>query len=223
MKRSCTPVPRFEVDSYDWNERHQFCQERAIREHADVIFIGDSITHFWEDKHGGPVWEKYFKGKSVMNIGYGWDRTPNVLWRLDHGEFANQSPKLLVLNIGTNNFAKTVAYPGDEPEDVADGICAVIAKIHELSPSTHILDMAVFPRIEPSHCDKVPVLNRILKERLAGVDYVTFLDITASFMNPDGTRNNAYFRDGAHLTNEGYEVWADALRPYLKRFADMDI
>lgn len=222
-KRSCTPVPRFEVDSYDWNERNRFCREQALRQHADVVFIGDSITHFWETKHGGPVWEKYFKGKNVMNLGFGWDRTPNVLWRLGHGHFAGQTPKLVVLNIGTNNLAGTEAYPGDLPEEAADGIEAVIDLLLHLSPNSHIISMAVFPRGEAEFQDKVRELNRILEKRLAGRDSVTFLNLTAAFSKADGTRNEDCFRDGAHLTHAGYEVWADALRPYLLHFAGIAI
>jgi len=82
----------------------------------------------------------------VLNIGFGWDRTPNVLWRLENGHFANQHPKLIMLNIGTNNFSRTANYPGDTPEDVVDGIAAILATLHKYSPETHIVVMAVFPR-----------------------------------------------------------------------------
>ncbi len=193
-------------------------KKQAAEKHADVIFIGDSITHFWESTHGGPVWEKYFKGKNVLNLGYGYDRTSNVLWRLDHGEFAGQTPKLVVLNIGTNNFAKTDAYPGDVPEDVADGIEEILKKLHSFSPDTHIVVMAVFPRLWESHHDNINELNAILKKRLAGRNRISFLDLTADFYEKTGQRNEEYFRDDAHLTCSGYEVWMNGLRPYLAEF-----
>ena len=32
------------------------------------------------------AWTNCFAGFKVTNLGYGWDRTENVLWRLQHGE-----------------------------------------------------------------------------------------------------------------------------------------
>lgn len=226
-KKSCTPCPRFEADCYNWNDRYNLCCEQAKNKAADIIFIGDSITHFWDSKaipnsHGGPVWDKYFSDKNVLNIGFGWDRTANVLWRLEHGHFAGQHPKLVVLNIGTNNFAKTENYPGDTPADVADGITAVLAALHKLSPETHIIVMAVFPRGNSNEelQIKVAELNQILGTVLAGRPGITFLNLTDKFMNPDGTQKKALFLDGCHLNHEGYEIWANALLPLIHKFAD---
>ena len=222
MKTSCTPVPRFEIDSYNWNERWQLCCDQAKAKRADIVFIGDSITHFWDsgaipNSHGGPVWDRYFANRNVLNIGFGWDRTPNVLWRLDHGHFENQKPKFVVLNIGTNNFAQTENYPGDTPEDAADGVTAVIDRLQELSPDSVIVSMAVFPRGDRGNEleEKVFRLNEIMNERLKNRKNVIRLDLTNKFMTPEGKQIQNYFRDGCHLTYEGYEVWAQALLPIL--------
>ena len=52
---------------------------------VDVVMLGDSITHFWEWRHP-ESWAKFTKGRTVLNLGYGGDRTQNVLWRMEHGE-----------------------------------------------------------------------------------------------------------------------------------------
>ena len=50
---------------------------------AKVVFIGDSITHFWEGAGKG-TWQKFFAdGKyRALNLGTSADRTEHVLWRL---------------------------------------------------------------------------------------------------------------------------------------------
>ena len=53
---------------------------------AKVVFIGDSITHFWET-HGNEQLKKYFsEGElKVLDRGTSAHRTEYVLWRLDNG------------------------------------------------------------------------------------------------------------------------------------------
>ena len=49
--------------------------------------LGNFITHFWgrlpyeKRRMADDVWQKLFRGKSVVNLGYGWDRIENVQWR----------------------------------------------------------------------------------------------------------------------------------------------
>ena len=98
------PVMKIEDDCYDWYERHAEKCRQVESNRYELVFIGDSITHFWEELRGPEIWKKYYSARKVLNIGYGWDRTQNVLWRLNNGEFKNQRPKQVVLNIGTNNL-----------------------------------------------------------------------------------------------------------------------
>ncbi len=69
---------------------------------VDLLWIGDSITHGWEEK-GKAVWEKYYAPRHSFNIGYSGDRTEQVLWRLENGEIDGIAPKVVVIMIGTNN------------------------------------------------------------------------------------------------------------------------
>lgn len=222
---SCTPHPRFEQDCYDWEARHRQCCELARSGRAEVVLIGDSITHFWDsaatpESHGGPVWDRLFAGRQVLNLGFGWDRTPNVLWRLTHGEFENQQPALVILNIGTNNLTATGNYPGDTPEEAAAGVLAVVELLRELTPASRIVVMAVFPRGDqgPELAAKVVELNTRVTRLLAGRPQLLRLDLSRQFLNPDGSQKAELFRDGCHLNCRGYEVWAAALRPILARY-----
>ena len=148
LNRACTPTPRIEDDGYLWYDRHADRCRLAQQCNHDLVLIGDSITHFWENSLAPRLYREIFGKYKTLNLGYGFDRTGNVLWRLDHGEFYGQTSKLLIMNIGTNNFGKTLRYPGgDEPEEVADGIQAITEKIHALSPETVILLMGIFQRM----------------------------------------------------------------------------
>ena len=215
---ACIPTPRLEDDCYDWHERHRRKLEEAHAGNHDIILIGDSITHFWETTHGPESYQKLFGGRSVLNLGFGWDRTCNVLWRLRNGEFANQRPRLAVIHIGTNNLTRTPNYPGDTPEQTFQGIRAIIDELLRQSPDTHIILMCVFPRGLNHEPYRKPIseLNELLRQRLSNRYEITLVDLTPSLML-HGELNTTLFRDNCHLNEDGYAVWAKRLQPLLDR------
>lgn len=207
--------------SYDWTKRHAACVALMKERQPELVFLGDSITHFWggeprDARQRGPeVWNKYFARWKVVNIGYGWDRTENVLWRLRHGEFEGVSPKVVVLMIGTNNLGL------NKPEEIAEGIRAICGEIRGRSPKTKILLLAVFPRGQKPDAmrAKVGELNTLIA-KLDGQNGVIFLDIGAKFLNPDGTISPEIMNDYLHPTAKGYEIWAESMEPTLKQLLE---
>ncbi len=224
LPRTCIPCPKIEQDCYDWNERHQWVLGQVRNHKFRIVFVGDSITHFWAGwktiDHGKKVWDEYYSKLPVLNIGFGFDRTQNVLWRLEHGELEGQSPNLIILNIGTNQFSITPNYSGDSAEDAAAGVLAVVEKLRAMFPKTKLVVMAVFPR-GPDTADhyflsRIGGLNRILKDRLAGRPDTVFLDIGQEFLFPDGSQNQKLYTDGGcHPGPEGYRIWAESLKPFI--------
>lgn len=221
------PQVNFERDSYDWLHRHADeldAQAKMIKDHdgkLDVVMIGDSITHFWggepkaNQSNGPDAWADTFKGLRVLNLGFGWDRTQNVLWRLNHGEFQGLTPKSIVLNIGTNNLVGDPTARENTPAEVAVGIQAVIEALHRRSPSSKIFVMAVFPRGFEKGNDldrRITQLNQILKTAIAGQPQVTLLDIGNKLRQLDGSISNKILFDGTHPTNAGYQIWGNSLR-----------
>ena len=107
------PVPKLENDCYDWHARHAavLCVKDRIK--PQIVLIGDSITHFWggepKDRpaNGPQAFAAVFAPYRVLNLGFGWDRTQNVLWRLDRGEIDGLHPRVVVIHIGSNNTSQT--------------------------------------------------------------------------------------------------------------------
>ena len=94
--------PKDRLSSKWWKARHEMKLKAAKGADVDLLFIGDSITHGWENK-GRELWAKYYAPRNAFNIGYSGDRTQHVLWRLENGEMKGMKPKVAVIMIGTNN------------------------------------------------------------------------------------------------------------------------
>lgn len=206
---------------YDWADRHAAAVALMKSRQPEIVMLGDSITHFWGGepvggrRTGVDEWDRFFSGRRVVNLGYGWDRTENVLWRVTHGEFDNVSPKVVVVMIGTNNITLNT------PDEIAAGIAAICAELHRRSARTRILLLGIFPRgAAPDDTRaKIDLVNARIA-RLAGRDAVIYLDVGKAFLDADGSISKALMYDFLHPTATGYAVWAAAMKPTLMRLMD---
>jgi len=217
---SFTPEPLNESWSLDWwMPRHEdklaeIARRRAAGEPTGLVFIGDSITHNWE-KEQQPLWKQLYGKYNPLNLGYGGDRTENVLWRLQHGEVDGIAPKVAVLMIGTNNNG----LRHDDPAVTVAGIRHVLQELRTRLPATRILLLAIFPRGEGADDGLRRVNEQVnaMLPRLADGKRVVFLDIGKAFVAPDGTLSRSIMPDLLHPNAQGYRIWAAAMQPTLEQ------
>jgi beta-glucosidase len=199
-----------------WTMRHQkkLAEAKQLGQSAQVVFIGDSITEGWE-KSGAPVWERYYKPLNGLALGFGGDRTENVLWRLQNGEVDNIAPQVAVLMFGTNN----TGHRQEDPKTTAAAIKRNIDELQQRLPNTKVLLLAIFPRGEKPD-DKLRQINEKVNAILAGFAdnrKVFFANINQAFLQPDGTLSRDVMPDLLHPNQQGYEIWAKAMAPELKK------
>ncbi|MDR6673710.1 GDSL-type esterase/lipase family protein [Xanthomonas sp. 1678] len=215
------PVPWLEQDSYDWYARHHAALDAARRLQPEVVMIGDSITHFWAGPpqatrvSGAQAWQRTFGARKVLNLGFGWDRTQNVLWRLRQGELDGLAPRWVVINIGTNNLTGTDNARASTPQETADGVAAVVAQVRQRLPRSKIVLMGILPRgfaADAPRREPIVQTNRLLAARFGHDPAVRWLDIGARFLQPDGSLPQALMPDSTHPSEDGYRIWGEALR-----------
>lgn len=206
------PQPPLNWNSW-WMPRHQAVLDRVKQGNVDLIFIGDSITHGWENS-GKEVWQKYYAKRNAVNLGFAGDRTQHVLWRLDHGEVAGISPKLAIMMIGTNNSGNN----DNTAKEIGEGVIAICQKLRHDLPKTKILILAIFPRGEkPSPQRQKNAAASRLVSTIADNQWIYYMDINDKFLGKDGTLSKDIMPDYLHPNAEGYKVWAQAMEPMVKK------
>jgi lysophospholipase L1-like esterase len=202
-------------------KRHETFNVVSKKGEAELVFLGDSITHGWEGK-GKASWEKHWAPLKAANFGIGGDRTEHVLWRLEHGNFDGLKPKAIVLMIGTNNTGHQ-GRPQKElngavyectAEQTAEGIKAILAQLRKKCPDAKILVLGIFPRganKEDKFRQQNEATNAIVKGYADG-QKIFFLDVGAKFLEPDGTLSKTIMPDLLHPNEKGYEIWTSAIK-----------
>ncbi len=207
-------APRVDENSH---VAHEQLVAKAHAGGVDVYFEGDSIVRRWGALDYPEMlanFKQNFFGWNAGNFGWGADRTQNVLWRLQNGELDGVDPKVVVLLAGTNNVG---GRPGPNPDakvaDVTRGVTAIVNLFREKTPDAVIILTAIFPR----NIEVLPEIQRINAnlEKLADGRAVRFLNINDKLADADGRLLPGMTVDGLHPSVQGYQVWADALKPML--------
>jgi len=213
-EKRCVFVPRTQQrDSYNWKERHEQVLALNKEKAPQILLIGNSITHYWAGEptaslaRGTDSWEKLFKGKVVRNLGFGWDRIENALWRIYHGELDGYDAEKIILLMGTNNLEKNT------DEEIIDGICELVRAVRHRQPQAQVYVAGILPRAW--HESRVAALNELLQVRLHA-DEATYVDMSSEFLQPDGRIINELFTDGLHPNKEGYQRMAKMLEKVMK-------
>jgi lysophospholipase L1-like esterase len=206
----------------DENSRtaHRQLLEKATKGRIDVYFAGDSITRRWGATDYPDFlanWKKNFHGWNAANFGWGGDTVANVLWRLQNRELDRVIPKVIVVMAGTNDLA--AAAPGASDEDrvagIARGVRAIRDVCREKAPEAVIILMGITPRNDRKAV--MPTIDKINEQiaKLADGKKVRYLCINDQLADCDGVLREGMSPDGLHLSEKGYQVWADALKPIL--------
>ncbi len=193
-------------------------RELITKAHAgiiDVYFIGDSITRRWGALDYPELlanWNRNFHGWNAADFGWGGDRTENMLWRLEHGEFEGVHPKVIAIQAGTNNLGD---MPGDQAQIdlITAGIKALINSCRAKAPAATIVVTGVFLRSDKPQYNIV--INGINHELAALADgkQIRFVNINHVLADANGQLAKDKSVDGLHLSASAYQLWADALKP----------
>ena len=206
-------------DANAWQmKRHAEKMDAVTNGGAKVVFVGDSITHFWETS-GKAQLAKFFGAgdRKALDLGISADRTEHVLWRLNEGgELDGYEAKCVLLMIGTNNSGH-FPFAKEPPSDTILGIREILRTIRAKQPKATVVLTAIFPRgrdADDSYRLRNEAVNKEIK-KFADGQRVFWCDFNDQFLTPEGLLSPEVFPDRLHPNAAGYEIWAAAVKPYV--------
>jgi len=171
-----------------------------------VVFMGDSITYFWD-------LDKYFPGQRYVNRGIGGQTTPQMLLRFRQDVVALK-PTAVVILAGTNDIGgNTGPLSLEEIEDnfrsmaeiaAANNIAVVFSSV--LPVNNYTESSQRFYAERPAY--KILSLNDWLKSYTLS-HHDTYLDYYSHMLDGKGMLAGTLADDGLHPNANGYRVMAD--------------
>lgn len=198
-------------NAYNYQKRSHYAVLPVYK--SSIVFLGDSITDYGD-------WSEWLGNPKIINRGISGDRVEWLLTRMD--PIIDGQPAKLFLMIGTNDLAA-----GTAPETVVENICKAIDRILTESPRTKLYVESLFPvngvafkdkMTKKNHWSKgaeIVAVNKALESECAKRG-VTYIDVYSSLVDDNGMLDERYTNDGLHLMADGYKVWVELLRPYVK-------
>jgi beta-glucosidase len=186
---------------------------------CDILWFGDSIGKLLGGRPGEPFipeWRAAFGQLKTLNYSIAGDTSQNVLWRMLHAEGEGVYPRLVVVEIGTNN-TWDVAVP---PEAVAAGVrrCAKVARRE--FPNAKVLVIAPLPVAQAPNSPNRLRLDAIRFQTLslfrATPDpAVRIVNFSRYFLEADGTVSPEILPDFIHPSSVGYSRYVALLQPVI--------
>ncbi len=192
---------------------HQILTKGKI---PDFLFIGDSITEYWD-------LELYFQNAGfIVNRGIGGDISSIILKRFD-ADALQLKPKNIIYLAGCNDLMATHydywwKCPGREEkeaiEELLDNTEAIIKKCGGINLYIcSVLPSALcVPYDAEKFNDNILTVNKALK-KLCEKYSVSYIDYHSALCGPDKkTVMDNITYDGIHPNPEGYEIMAGVLK-----------
>jgi lysophospholipase L1-like esterase len=191
----------------DWANLGRYREANRTAKTADVVFMGDSITDFWQQ----PRFGGFFPGKNYADRGISAQTTPQMLIRFRPDVIALK-PKAVVILAGTNDIAgNTGPMTDDEIENnlasmselaKANGIRVVLASILPVS-QYHNANATVAPQTTRRPMARIQAINAWIKSYAAANKHV-YLDYYSAMLDSKGMLKAEFSEDDLHPNAAGY-------------------
>jgi len=175
-----------------------------VKSKSDIVFLGNSIT-------AGTDWAKLLNLPQAKNRGISGDISFGVLERLQ--DVIDGKPAKIFILIGINDVSRNI------PDSVIlSNYKKMIARIRKGSKKTKIYFNTLLPvnssfeKFKNHYGKDAHILWLNDEIRKLSAKNVTIIDLYPNFTDSDKHLRAELTKDGLHLIQAGYQVWAEILK-----------
>ena len=188
-------------------DRVAYFEKQQADQQGAVVFLGDSITEYWNLPAS-------FPDVKVANRGIAGDTTRGMLCRLQE-DVLDLQPKAIVLLGGINDLFHS---PQGTPDAIAANVRSMLEQVQKATPSTPVFVCETLPS-KGIDDGTVRAANVAVDKVLAGFKNAHRVKTHDGFLNSEGLLNDSLFTDGTHPNPAGYAVWGKIMKDELSRHA----
>ncbi len=177
-----------------------------------VVFMGDSITDFWQQ----PRFGLFFEGRPYIDRGISGQTTPQMLVRFRPDVIALKA-RVVVILAGTNDIAGNTgpATDADIQDNLAsmcdlaqaNGIRVVLASLLPTSAYHYQAGGTTAPQTTLRPLTRITAINEWMKGYAAARGFV-YLDYFSAMIDANGVLRADLSNDDLHPNEKGYAVMA---------------
>ena len=175
----------------------------------DIVMLGNSLTD-------GCEFNELLGNRHIKNRGIVGDIVQGLIDRI--GPIIKGQPRKLFIMSGVNDISHDVSA-----DSIARAMEKLIVMVKQGSPRTKIYLQSLLPFNNDVRewkllkgRDHVVVEANALLEQVARRQGVTWINLYPLFVDDQGRLRADLTNDGLHLMGQGYLLWRDAIRPYIK-------
>jgi lysophospholipase L1-like esterase len=170
----------------------------------NLVFIGDSLTEWFD-------WQRRFPDHRVTNLGISGEPVEGLLARRERIRAAIEDRAVIFLMTGINNIAMEQYF-------ITDTYREIVRNLTTWYKQSTVVVQSILPVTIQW------ISNNVIKDANRGLVAIArefraeYLDVYSLFVDSNGNPKSAYLaEDGIHLSNKGYEVWANEVERFLKK------
>jgi lysophospholipase L1-like esterase len=216
MATALQSMMRQDLRLRDWAQLARYRDDNrallaAPRASSRVVFMGDSITDFWQQ----PRFGGFFPGKPYVDRGISGQTTPQMLIRFRPDVIA-LAPRVVVILAGTNDIAGNTGPTTDEEIEAniesmcdlakANGIRVVLSSITPVA-GYHVANERAVPQTTARPMTRIKAVNAWMTQYAAS-HAIVYLDYFSAMLDQDGLMRKDLTADDLHPTAAGYAIMA---------------
>jgi lysophospholipase L1-like esterase len=173
-----------------------------------IVFTGSSSVRMWNDI------ESRFSAYNILNTGFGGSQMSEMFYYAEE-LIVDYKPKQIFIYEGDNDLGE-----GKSPDQILQDADKVVKYLRGRLPK-RIQIAFITPKPSIRRWDlkqRYENYIRLLKQWTAKQKNVICIDVWSPMIDTNGElKRDLFVEDGLHMNAKGYDLWTQAISPYLKR------